>query len=140
VSVAREQVTGSSSLFLILPQGVTMPSLDYRAARAAIRIRQVLDLLEFVPVSRRGDELRGPCPVHGSHSHVSRSLAVNLAKNAFHCFACGVGGNQLDLWAAVRRLPLHAATEELCQRLGIAVPRLARPTNVINRRPAVNSG
>jgi DNA primase len=52
----------------------------------------------------------------GEDSH--RSFSVNVAKRAFRCFSCGARGNQLDLWAAVRRLPLYEATLDLCDRLG----------------------
>jgi DNA primase len=101
-----------------------MPGIDYRAARAAIRIREVLELLSFAPTRRRGDELRGPCPLHGSRSPTSRSFAVNLAQDAYHCFVCGAAGNQLDLWAAAQRQPLFTATCELCRRLGKDIPWL----------------
>jgi DNA primase len=117
-----------------------MPGLDYRAARAAIRIREVLELLSFTPTRRRGDELRGPCPLHGSRSPASRSFAVNLAKDAYQCFVCGAKGNQLDLWAAARGVPLFTATCELCERLGKPIPWLAAPhlthtTPTSRRRP-----
>jgi DNA primase len=77
--------------------------------------------------------------LHGSRSPTSRSFAANLAKDAFHCFVCGAGGNPLDLWAAARGLPLFAATCELCQRLGIEIPWLTPPnptrTTPVSRRP-----
>jgi DNA primase len=40
---------------------------------------------------------------------------VNLEKKVFHCFhpPCGAHGNVLDLWAAVRRLPLYEAARDL---------------------------
>jgi hypothetical protein len=40
---------------------------------------------------------------------------VHLGKNVFPCFqaACGVQGNVLDLWAAVRGLPLYEAALDL---------------------------
>lgn len=102
-----------------------MPAIDYRAARAQIRLAEVLQLLEYQPSFRRGEQWRGPCPLHGSRSVTSRSFAAHLGKNVFHCFRCGAGGNALDLWVAWTGLPLHAAVHELCQRLGHPVPCLA---------------
>ena len=83
-----------------------MPGLDYRAARAAIPLAEVLTLIGWQPRGRCGDQQRGPCPLHGSRSPTSRVLAVHLGKHVYHCFGCGAGGNALDL----------------CQRLGRPVP------------------
>ena len=76
------------------------------------------------PRWRQGEQWRGPCPLHGSRSATSRVFAAHLGKNLFHCFRCGAGGNALDLWAALSRLPLHAAVLDLCQRLHQDVPWL----------------
>ena len=101
-----------------------MPAIDYRRARAELRLADVLALLGYVPRSRAGVQLRGPCPLHGSRSATSRVFAAHLDKNLYYCFRCGAGGNALDLWAALRRLPLHAAVLDLCQRLHQPVPWL----------------
>jgi DNA primase len=102
-----------------------MPAIDYRRARAELRLLDVLELIDYPAQERRGQQWRGPCPLHGSHSASSRVFAVHLGKNLFHCFRCGAGGNALDLWAALRRLPLHAAVLDLCDRLGRPVPWLS---------------
>jgi DNA primase len=108
-----------------------MPAIDYRRARAQFRLAEVLALIDYQPRWRHGPQWRGPCPLHGSCSARSRVFAVHLGKNLFHCFRCGAGGNALDLWAALRRLPLHAAVLDLCQRLHQPVPWLdhAKPTS-----------
>jgi DNA primase len=103
-----------------------MPAIDYRAARTSIRLLDVLALIAYQPVQQRGEQWRGPCPLHGSHTATSRVFAVHLSKNVYHCFRCGAGGNALDLWAALTQQPLHAAVLELCHRLGQPVPWLQR--------------
>ena len=102
-----------------------MPAIDYRQARARLRLADVLELIGYQPRWRHDDQVRGPCPLHGCRSATSRSFAVHLGKNAWHCFRCGAGGNALALWAAVRQQPLPAAVLDLCQRLGRDVPWLA---------------
>jgi hypothetical protein len=87
----------------------------------------VLQLLGFVPCGRRGPQVRGPCPVHGSRSAASRSFAAHLGRGVWPCFRGGAGGNALDLWAARTRQQLHAAVRDLCARLGRDVPWLPRP-------------
>jgi DNA primase len=109
-----------------------VPAVDYRRARAELRLADVLTLIGYAPRWRRGAQGRGPCPLHGSGSAASRVFAVDLGKNLFHCFRCGAGGNALDLWAALQQLPLHAAVLDLCQRLQQPVPWLERPTSTRN--------
>ena len=105
-----------------------MPSINYPLVRTQITMQQVLDLVHFKASRHVGHELRGPCPLHGATSEKSKSFAVNPHRNAFRCFSCGAQGNQLDLWAAFRKLPLYEATLDLCQRLDAAVPLLTRDT------------
>ena len=42
-----------------------MPGVDFEVLRQRISMADVLRLLQFQACSRRGDQLRGPCPVHG---------------------------------------------------------------------------
>lgn len=86
-------------------------------------MQQVLDLLRFVPVERKGGQVRGPCPLHGSSAD-SRVFSVNLAKNTFQCFKCGAAGNHLDLWARATNQRLYDAVLDLCRRLDCEIPRL----------------
>ena len=101
-----------------------MPSLDFQAVREAISISQVLEIVGFVAAEQSGDQVRGPCPVHGSTSPESRSFSVNLRKSTFQCFKCGAKGNQLDLYVAVTRLPIHEAALRLCEQAGIDVQQV----------------
>jgi DNA primase len=104
-----------------------MPGIDYRAARAEVRLVEVLELLGFAPCSRQGQHLRGACPLHGTRRRRSRSFAAQLGKNVWYCFRCNRGGNALELWAAVTHQPLHAAVCELYRRLGREVPWRSAP-------------
>ena len=99
-----------------------MPGLDYRQARAGVRIAEVLALMDYEGPWQSGAQRRGPCPLHGSRSPTSRVFAVHLDKNVYHCFRCGAHGNALDLWSAWTGQPLYAAVVDLYQRLGRAVP------------------
>ncbi len=111
-----------------------MPGIDYRAARAVLGLADVLQLIDYQPRSRRGKQLRGPCPLHGSASTTSRVFAADLGKNVYHCFSCGAAGNALDLWAALTRQSLYDAVLDLCQRLGRPVPWLPRKTSTIAKQ------
>ena len=115
-------VTGSSSLLWFWRSAV--PGIDFRLARQGVRIAEVLELVGFRPRWLLGEQVRGPCPLHGSRSERSRVFAVHWSKQVYHCFRCGAGGNALDLWAAWTQQSLHAATVDLYQRLGREIPWL----------------
>ena len=110
-----------------------MPGIDYTLLRQQLSLAQVLDLLGFTATTRRGPQVRGPCPVHRSQSATTRCFAAHLGRNVWHCFRCGAGGNALDLWAAVSRQPVHAAVIDLCNRLGREVPWLPAPSPTARR-------
>ena len=103
-----------------------MPGVDFDVLRQRISMADVLRLLKFEACSRRGAQLRGPCPVHGSSSRRSRSFSVNVRLGRYHCFRCGSRGNALELWSAVRGLGVHEAAVELSQLLGQEVPWVHR--------------
>ena len=99
--------------------------LDFAAIRAQVTIRQVLHRLGWLDrLQGIGSQHRGPCPVHGSDDGQSRSFSVNTERNVFRCFSpnCGVGGNVLDLWAAVHKLPLREAALHLAETFRLNIP------------------
>lgn len=103
-----------------------MAGVDFQLLRRAITMADVLERLGFEPVHRSGDQLRGPCPVHGSRSTGSRSFSVNLTSGRYYCHKCRSRGHPLELWAAVRKLPLYEAALDLCRVLGCEVPWIER--------------
>ena len=119
--------TGSSSLFLCsLPVLFSViravPGVRFQEVRTLVSMAQVLELVGFIGHERSCDEVRGPCPVHGSRSPKSRSFTANLKRNVYHCFRCGSAGNHLDLYATATHQSLFAAAIDLCARVGCAVP------------------
>ena len=109
-----------------------MPLVDLRQARVEIRLSRVLGLLGWRQRERRGEQVRGACPLHGSTSPRSRSFSAQLGRGVWHCFRCGASGNALELWAKVTGQKLYQAVLELYDRLGQPVPwlRRARPAPV----------
>jgi DNA primase len=103
-----------------------MPGVDFHVLRTEITMEEVLRQLRFQPTSRSGDQLHGPCPVHGSTFPGSRTFSVNLANGRYYCHKCHSHGNQLELWAAVHKLSLYAAAVDLCRVLARQVPWVHR--------------
>jgi DNA primase len=105
-----------------------VPGIDFRAVRERASMTAVLALIGFEPQTARGPVLRGPCPIHRSHTQRSRSFAVHLGRKVYHCFRCGSAGNHLDLYAAVTQKGIYEAALDLCARLHQPVPWIARRT------------
>jgi DNA primase len=103
-----------------------MPGVDYRAVQSRVPMAQVLDWLEFVACGVRGEQLRGPCPVHRAQFPRSRSFSVPLAREVCRCFRCGFAGNQIQLWAARKDMTVYEAAVDLCRQAGVEVPWIER--------------
>jgi DNA primase len=99
-----------------------MPGIDFNVLRHEITMEQVLNQLGFQPTSRCGNQLHGPCPVHGSRSKGSRTFSVNLDTGRYYCHKCHSHGNQLELWAAVHKWSIYEGGLHLCNVLGREVP------------------
>jgi transposase len=109
---------------------VARPKLDFDFLRQQVTMEQVLEHLGLLGQLRgRGDQRRGPCPVHSHPADRERTFSVHLGKGAFQCFQadCGVKGNVLDLWAAIHRLPLYDAALHLAETSQVARNREEEP-------------
>jgi DNA primase len=117
-----------------------MPLLDFRQARADIRLAEVLQLLGWRARARCGAQVRGPCPVHGSTSPGSRSFSAHLERNIWRCFTCNASGNALDLWARATNQELYPALLALYQQLGRPVPLLKPAASVLHSQKTEEKG
>ena len=119
------------------PASVVRPKVDFAFLREHVTMEQVLQYLDLMPKLRgRGEQRRGPCPVHSHAGDAERTFSVHLGKNAFQCFHadCAVKGNVLDLWTAIHRLPLYAAALHLAETLRLPRNREEEPV-ARTRRP-----
>lgn len=85
--------------------------LDFAAIKRGVKLDSILRLYR-VELRRCGkDQYRGRCPIHRGDG--PDAFHVNLARNIFHCFACGAGGTVLDFVAAMERCSLRDAAGKL---------------------------
>jgi hypothetical protein len=58
--------------------------------------------------------------VHAADGH-GRTFSVQLDQNVFHCFdaACGIEGDVIDLWAALKKLPPRDAAIDLIRTFAL---------------------
>lgn len=80
-----------------------------------------MERIHYEPLVIRGDQWRGLCPLpnHPLTKASERSFSVNLQRNIYGCFGCHSAGNQIDLWAELRQLPLYQAARDLFQEFHI---------------------
>jgi hypothetical protein len=119
------------------PTRATRPKVDFAFLREQVTMEQALQHLGLLANLRgRGQQRRGPCPVHSHPTDAERTFSVHLGKNAFQCFHadCAVKGNVLDLWTAIHRLPLYNAAPHLAETFELPRNREEEPVARIGRR------
>ena len=99
--------------------------VNFAQVKATVSLRRVLEDYGILERLRRSgqDHYRGPCPIHQGEGR--DAFHGDLGKNVFHCFACGAGGNVLDLVAHMERCSLREAALRLQRRylaVDFAVP------------------
>ncbi len=85
-------------------------------------IKHRADIVEvvsgYLPLKRSGANHLGLCPFH---QEKTPSFNVNAARQIFHCFGCGVGGNVFSFLMRMEGLSFPDAVKRLGERLGIEV-------------------
>lgn len=74
---------------------------------------------EYVPLKRRGSNYQGLCPFHNEKTP---SFSVSPAKQIFHCFGCGKGGNVFRFVMEIEGISFVEAVEKLAKRAGVTLP------------------
>jgi transposase len=108
--------------------------VDFTFLREQVTMTQVLEHLGLLGNLRgRGQQRRGPCPIHGQPNDPARTFSAHLGKNIFQCFHadCGAHGNVLDLWAALQHLPLYDAALQLAETFHLRRNREEEPVSGI---------
>jgi DNA primase len=107
---------------------------DFKSIKRGVKLEFVLRHYH-VKLRRTGKgQYRGCCPIHRGEG--SDAFHVNLARNIFHCFACGAGGTVLDFVAAMDRCSLFEAAQKLQALTGSSVPTTSPP----NEKELVTEG
>jgi len=86
--------------------------ISFSEIKSRVTIEQVLRSYRVDWLRRSGDQqYRGRCPVHQGEGE--EAFHANFRRNIFHCFACGAGGNVLDLLAALEGCSIREAALRL---------------------------
>lgn len=99
------------------------------------RIRERVDIVElissYMPLKRSGGNYQGLCPFHGEKTP---SFNVNPARQIFHCFGCGVGGNAVSFVMKMEGLAFPEAVRRLGEKVGIEVEADEETDEQLKRR------
>ena len=86
------------------------------------QIRNALDIADvigsYVQLKRAGNSIKALCPFH---KEKTPSFHVNPARQAFHCFGCGVGGDVFKFVMLYDHVDFPTALRMLASRAGIAI-------------------
>jgi len=98
-------------------------------------IRDRTDIVEvvssYLPLKRSGVNNQGLCPFH---QEKSPSFNVNSARQIFHCFGCGVGGNVFSFLMRMEGLSFPDAVRRLGEKVGVEVEEEAVSPDEVRRR------
>lgn len=87
------------------------------------QVREQTDITQVVSehlsLSRAGQNLKGLCPFHAEKTP---SFMVSPARQIFHCFGCGAGGNVFTFLMKLTGLSFPETVRELARRAGVAIP------------------
>lgn len=87
----------------------------------------VVDFIDsYVPLKKNGANFKACCPFHDEKSG---SFVVSPAKQIYHCFGCGVGGNVISFIMAYDNCNFIEALELLAKRNNMALPERTGSSN-----------
>ncbi len=73
-----------------------------------------------VKLTKRGGNYFGCCPFHNEKTP---SFCVSPARQMYHCFGCGAGGNVISFLMAYENYSFPEALEHLAAKAGITLPK-----------------
>ena len=86
------------------------------------RLREQVDIVEvisdYVQLKKAGRLFKGLCPFHDEKTP---SFMVDPAKQLYHCFGCGEGGNVFTFLRKKEGLEFREAAERLASRVGVTL-------------------
>ena len=89
-----------------------------KVREVAERLSIVEVVSEYVPLRRAGANYSGLCPFHAEKTP---SFNVNPAREIFHCFGCGAGGNAFSFIMKIEGLSFPEAVKLMARKTGVEI-------------------
>lgn len=97
---------------------------EYIPDEVITEVRSRADIVEvisgYLPLKKAGRNYRALCPFHPEKTP---SFMVNGAKQVFHCFGCGIGGDIFGFVMKSENLSFPQAVKVLAEKFGVPIPR-----------------
>lgn len=101
---------------------MNIPRLHPDTIEAVKEQIDILDIVaDYVVLRRRGKNHLGLCPFH---EEKTPSFTVNPAKQLYHCFGCGAGGNAFSFLMELEKRSFSEVVLELAQKYQIPIQTL----------------
>jgi len=91
---------------------------EEKVREVAERLSIVEVVSDYVQLRRAGANFTGLCPFHGEKTP---SFNVNPAREIFHCFGCGVGGNAFSFIMRIEGVTFPEAVKLLARKAGVEI-------------------
>lgn len=91
---------------------------EEKVREVAERLSIVEVVSEYVQLKRSGANYVGLCPFHGEKTP---SFNVNPAREIFHCFGCGEGGNAFSFIMKIEGVSFPEAVKLLARKAGVEI-------------------
>jgi len=97
---------------------------EYISDEVITEVRSRADIVEvisgYLPLKKAGRNYRALCPFHPEKTP---SFMVSGAKQVFHCFGCGIGGDIFGFVMKSENLSFPQAVKVLAEKFGVPIPR-----------------
>ena len=94
--------------------------VNFKEIKEKVPMKDILDHYELLKgLQRKGNELKGFCPIHDEKRYNKDAFCANTVKNNWHCFSCGASGNILDFVAAMEEVNVREAALLIQKWFGI---------------------
>lgn len=109
-----------------------------KAERLLEEIKSKIDIVDFisdyVQLKKAGQNYKGLCPFH---SEKTPSFMVSQAKQIFHCFGCGIGGDVVSFLMKQENLSFGEAIRYIAKKAGIKITDFKFDKNLSEKREKI---